>query len=155
MIVARGLVGVIIGIAYGLLIGLLTFVQWRLTHDPAYPGPLIPDNNAWGRLVVEVTTIVVSFCGGLAGALVGAIEVDKTKGALLGGLIGLVVFLLLLLGELVLGGNGILANPLKYLAKEFVNQLIVFLIFPVGLGVVGLVTASSVGKLTTIRSKTT
>jgi hypothetical protein len=151
MIVARALVGVIVGVAYGLLIGILTFVQWRLTHDPAYPGPMIPDNNAWGRLVIEVTTSVVSFCGALTGAVVGATEVNKTKGALLGGLIGLVVFLLLALGSLLLEGNGILTHPLKLL----LDQLIVFVIFPVGLAIVGLVAAFTVGMLTSIRSKTT
>ena len=155
MIVGRALVGVIVGLAYGLLIGALTFLQWRLTHDPRYPGPLIPDNNAWGRMVTEIYTIVVSFFGGLTGAVVGATDIDKTKGALLGGLIGLTIFLLLTAVGLVLEGNGILTHPLKYWAKVFIDQLIVFGVFPIGLGLVGLVTALINGMLTTVRLKPT
>jgi len=151
MIVGRALVGVIFGLAYGLLLGILTFIQWRLTHDPRYPGPLIPNNNEWGRITVEFTTIIVSFCAGFAGALVGALEVNKTTGAFLGGLIGLVIFLLLTVIGPLLDGSAIMIHPMKWL----LDSLTYFVVFPIGLAVIGLVTAFTTGWLTTIRSKTT
>jgi hypothetical protein len=155
MIVGRVLVGIIFGVAYGLVLGTITFIQWRLTHDPRYPGPLIPDNNAWGRLAVEFTIITVSFCAGFAGGLVGALEVDKKKGALLGGLIGLIIYLLLIAFGLLTEGTAIVTRPLNYWVKWFLDSLIYFAVFPIGLAVIGLLTAFTTGWLTTIRSKAT
>ena len=60
IMVIKGLAGVILGVLYGILIGALTAVLWRLAHDPAYPGAMIPDNNGWGR---------PGFCDGRSGWL--------------------------------------------------------------------------------------
>ena len=155
MIVGRTLVGIIFGVAYGLLLGTVTFIQWRLTHDPRYPGPLIPNNNEWGRLAVEFTTITVSFCAGFAGGLVGALEVNKARGALLGGLIGLAIFLLLIVFALLTEGTAIVTRSPNHWVKWWLNQLIYVAVFPIGLAVIGLLTAFTTGWLTTVRSKTT
>lgn len=149
MILIRALIGVIVGVAYGLLVGAITWLQWRLTHDPRYPGPLIPDNNEWGRLVTFFTTVVVSFCGGLAGAVVGATQVNKRRGALLGGLIGLTFFLLFTVLNLAASGNALLTNH-PYFLNFLKSEALHFLTFPIGLALVGVVTAFITGMLKTV-----
>lgn len=140
MILIRALIGVMVGVAYGLLVGAITFVHWRLTHDPRYPGPMIPDQNGWGRLVTFLTTVVVSFCGALAGAVVGATQVDKRRGALLGGIVGLIFFLIFTLLNLAAPGNVSLTNS-KHLLDLLREAAVYFVTFPIGLALVGVVTA--------------
>jgi hypothetical protein len=52
-LIIRGLTGLILGSCYGNLVGAVIFLLSLL----ASPGPMIPDNDGWGRMVLTYATI--------------------------------------------------------------------------------------------------
>lgn len=132
--ILRGLLGLLIGVSYGVLVGALTYVYWRLTNDPRYPGPMIPDNNAWGRLITFFATVLTGFCGALVGSVVGLTGFNKIYAAAFGAALGLVLFVLL--------SQDLWTDPTAIPTMGWPSVLarsgIVFLVFPVGLALIGL-----------------
>jgi hypothetical protein len=95
--ILRGLAGLIIGIGYGILMGALTFLMWRITHDPAYPGPMIPDDNGWRLIATISATATAGVCGALVGLLVSLTSARKGRGGVMGLAVGVVVLLVVFL----------------------------------------------------------
>ena len=91
--VLRGLTGLIIGLGYGVLVGALTFLLWCASHDSALPGPLIPDNNEWGRIVTVIAALIAGGCGAVVGLIVGLSGVNRGRGGVIGLAIGMAVLL--------------------------------------------------------------
>jgi hypothetical protein len=58
--ILRGLAGLILGIGYGLFVGVLIWLLIRLTAND--PGPMIPDNNGWGQMVALYVTLLTVGC---------------------------------------------------------------------------------------------
>jgi len=131
----RGLISIVLGVSYGLLCGALTFLIWRLTHDPAYPGPLIPDQNGWGRIVTLATAVTTGFCAAVVAWIVALTNAGKARGGVIGFVFGLVVFLFLSAPELV--------SLLKFSNHEVLSELgrlgISLLFLPIGLATIGLI----------------
>jgi predicted branched-subunit amino acid permease len=140
----RGLLGVVIGLLYGAVIGTLTFVWWRLTHDPAHPGPMIPDENGWGRLVTFFATVFASFFGALVGVIVGLTRVNQTRGLLIGGAFGLIIFVFLVIDQ----SRGIPTSQ-RYWTELLTALVVYFVMVPIGLGLTGLATSAIARKLST------
>jgi len=131
----RGLISIVLGVSYGLLCGALTFLIWRLTHDPAYPGPLIPDQNGWGRIVTLATAVTTGFCAAVVAWIVALTNAGKARGGVIGFGFGLAVFVLISAPELV--------SILKLSSGQLLSQLarlgISLLFLPIGLATIGLI----------------
>jgi len=134
-LVLRGLISVVLGVCYGLLCGALTFMIWRLTHDPAYPGPMIPDQNGWGRFVTLATAVLTGFCAAIVAWIVALTNANKTRGATIGCVFGLVAFLLVSAPDLV----SILKPSTHRELSELGNVGTALLYLPIGLAATGLI----------------
>ena len=132
--------GVILGALYGLLIGAVTALLWRLTHDPAYPGAMIPDNNGWGRLVTFFATVIAGGCGIIVGLIVSLSGANKARGGMIGVTVGGIVFLLLLASSL---------SSLRHQSwREWQNFMTIHLLFlPIGLGLTGMLVSIVISQL--------
>ena len=132
MIMLRGVAGLIIGIGYGLLLGGLLFLLFRIVSDPAHPGPMIPDENEWGRLLVTMATASGVISGALVGLIVSLSGTGKTRGAAIGFIAGL--------GVLVYGFWGSWTRvdfSLSGLVLILLILTVCFLLFPIGLAGTG------------------
>ena len=58
MAIVRAVLGALIGIGYGLLVGVVTFQLMQLTYDPRYPGAMIPDAAGWARLTAFFAAVM-------------------------------------------------------------------------------------------------
>ena len=131
--IIRALAGLVLGIGYGLLAGALTFLLFTLTADR--PGPMIPDYYGWGRMVTMYTALITGVCGAFLGLVVGLAGVSKVRGGMIGAALGLVVLLPFLLGS----WPGLSRLSLS-LWKEFLKaSFFLFLFFPLGLALTGIV----------------
>src|SRR4051812_12002390 len=87
--ILKGLVGLLIGIGYGVLAGAGIVLLGRLEHDIPYPGPLIPDANGIRRLAADILIVVVWVCGVLVGTAAGLTGTGKVKAGMIGFGVGL------------------------------------------------------------------
>jgi hypothetical protein len=140
--ILRALTGLIVGLIYAALAGAFTFLFWRLTNDPAYPGPMIPDNNAWGRIVIFFMTVTAAVLGIPVATLVSLTRLNMTRAALIGGAIGMVLFLLLLF-DLVKG----VPKTRVYWTELFQGLGMFFVLFPTGLALTAMAASLVVRKL--------
>jgi len=139
-LVLRGIISVVLGVCYGLFCGALTFLIWRLTHDPAYPGPMIPDQNGWGRFVTLATAVITGFCAAVVAWIVAISGVSASRGGAIGFVFGLGVFLFMSFPDLVSLVKG---HPSSGLGSVGMS----FLFLPIGLGVIGLIAASLTNRI--------
>lgn len=140
--ILRALAGLMVAAIYAALAGGFTFLLWRLTHDPAYPGPMIPNNNEWGRLVVFFMTLTAAVLGCIVALIVSLAQINKTRGALIGGGIGLVLFLFFVkdVWKAILGP--------QRLSNDMLQSLVLFfVVFPLGLMLTGFVAAAITSRL--------
>ena len=140
--VLKGLLGLIVGSGYGLIVGALAFLSWRLLDDPAHPGPMIPDRNGWAQLVTVFATVIAGVCGALVGMVVGLSGANKVRAGTIGGGVGLVLFLLF---------SANLSSGLTNLSwrewQALLGVSFIFLLFlPIGLGLTGIAASIVVGK---------
>ncbi|HSE21665.1 MAG TPA: hypothetical protein VLB68_08390 [Pyrinomonadaceae bacterium] len=132
----RGLICIVLGVCYGLLCGALTFLIWRLTHDPAYPGPMIPDQNGWGRFVTLATAVLTGFCAVVVAWIVALTDVNRARGGTIGFVFGLAVFLFMTFPDLVSLVKG---HSLSGLSSIGISLLFL----PIGLAAIGLIASAS------------
>jgi hypothetical protein len=132
MIILRGVVGLIIGIGYGLLIGALVFLFCRIVSDPAHPGPMIPNENEWGRLLVTMATVSASIGGALVGLIVSLSAASKMRGTAIGFIAGLGILVYWFWGSWT-------RVDLSLFGLLFILLILTvcFLLFPIGLAVTG------------------
>ena len=139
--ILRGLAGLILGIGYGLLVGAIIWLLIRLTAEN--PGPMIPDNNGWGEMLMWYVTLLTGGCGALVGLGVGSSGGNKIAGGVIGVIVGLIPLVYFLSGSAV--GLTKLSVP-EWL--QLLTVLVLFLlILPVGLGVTGMVVSMIASKL--------
>jgi|KBSSwiStaDraftv2_1062776.scaffolds.fasta_scaffold276614_3 hypothetical protein len=140
--ILRALSGLVVGLIYAALAGAFTYVFWRLTNDPTHPGPMIPDNNAWGRILVFFVTLTAAILGGLVGVVVSLTQFNKTRGALIGGIIGMALFLILA-SDFVKN----IPTTRRYWTELFQALGMYFVLLPLGLTLTGLAAALVQKKL--------
>ncbi len=92
----RGMTGVVVGVAYGLLVGAVMFLVTYEDRYTPYPGPLIPNRNEVARIVTTLAALIAGACGALVGLTAGVSGVGRAWAAALGFAFGLTVMLLLL-----------------------------------------------------------
>src|SRR6185369_11447736 len=136
----RGLICIVLGVFYGLLCGALTFLIWRLTHDPAYPGPMIPDQNGWGRFLTLATAVTTGFCAAVVAWTVALTDSNKARGATIGFVFGFAVFLFMSFPDLVSFVKG---HP-----SSVLNSIGISLVYlPIGLAGMGVITSALTGRI--------
>jgi hypothetical protein len=141
--VIKGIVGVAIGVGYGLLVGALIYVWWQLTNDPDHPGPMIPDNNGWGRMVTFFATVITAACGALVGLIVGLSGAKKRLAGMIGAGVGLLLFL-----PFMADSCSAVAKFSWPMWRDFLlASFMLFLIFPFGLALAGLAVSTITSKL--------
>jgi hypothetical protein len=138
----RVLSALFLSLIYAAFAGVCTFVWWRLTHDPAYPGPMIPDNNAWGRLMVIAMIVFTALVGAFVGLCVSLTQSRKLYGALFGGGVGLVIFLMYLADML-----RSVSSPSHTRGEILLSLGVSFVVFPVGLTLLA-IAASALASMT-------
>jgi hypothetical protein len=132
--IIRGLAGVIIGIAYGVLVSALVFMLTR--PDLVEPGSglmIMLDPAALAWFGVWISGIIAGLSAAVVGLVVGLAHLGKSKAAIMGCVTGLLV-----LGFFSINfGSGGLPNALH----EWIELLVTLAIMPVGLALTGMVVA--------------
>ena len=124
--ILKGIVGLLIGVGYGVLAGAVITFLGRFEHDTPYPGPLIPDANEWRRLIAFILIVVAGVCGVLVGAAAGLTGAGKVKAGVLGFGVGLTA----------LSAGGLAAASWRE-----------WLTLPVGLTLLGVIVSAVTGKM--------
>ena len=147
MKIVRAVVGVLIGLGYGWIVGAITLYLLRLTYDPAYPGPMIPDKNGWSSFIAFMVTVVASFCAAVAGMVVGLVRANAIRGAWIAGGIGAGFFLIATVLNVKTYGSWLMREPEKVWPLMLRDVEASFVILPLGLSLVGLLTGFITSKL--------
>jgi len=132
--ILRGLVGIILGLTYGGLVGVLMFLRTHIGLDREHPGPLIPNAIEMAWLITVMSGVITGISGALVGLVVGLAAVDKAKAAAIGFSFGLLVFALLSIDSWT--GSGLR----NFSWPDFV-------MFPIGLALVGVLVAVVVARI--------
>ena len=143
----RALVGLLIGIGYGWVIGAITLRLLRLTFDPRYPGPMIPDKNGWAMFTAFVVTVITAFCAALAGIAVGLARANALRGAVIGAGVGAGFFLLFTLLNVIGYWGWLMREPAHVWPLLLRDVGATFVVLPLGLPLVGLITGLITSKL--------
>ena len=136
--IIRGLVGVLIGAAYGALVGVIVFLITRIGLEPERSSSLImldPIALAW--LGTILAALVTGICGILIGLVVGLWGTSKTNAAKIGLGVGLLVIASLFVADP--------HAPRSF--SDFVGTCVVILILPVGLALMSALVAVAAERL--------
>ena len=147
MAIVRAVLGALIGIAYGVLVGAVTFQLMQLTYDPRYPGAMIPDAAGWARLTAFFAGSITGFFGALVGAVVGLARPAAARGAVIGVSFGLGMFLMLTIWAFADQWSWLMTEPAHVAPILLTQAASIFVAFPVGLALVGWVTGLITTKL--------
>ena len=141
MMIIRGLAGVLIGLAYGVLVSALVFLLLRPDLvKPASTLLIMPDPVALAWLGVWIAGIIAGVCAVVVGLVVGLAGMGKRKAAITGVVTGLLV----LLGFFAIAfGSGDVPHRLQ----DWIGLLVMIAILPVGLALTGMVVAIVSDKL--------
>jgi len=133
--VLRGLMGVILGLTYGGLVGVLMFLRTHIGLDRDHPGPLIPNAIEMAWFVTVMSGVITGISGALVGLVVGVSAVGKAKAAGIGFTTGLLVFALLSINS----WSG--PNLLNFSWLDFV-------MLPIGLALIDVLVAVVAARIT-------
>lgn len=131
-LIFKTLVGVVVGLGYGVLIGGLLLLINGMAGDP--PVDLMLDYNAIVRSLILVVTIICGSAGALVGFLVTLVSADKMKARNIGFILGCLVsvgIVFTLLPQL----NNELSGMTSWgvVTFLFLIFLVLFMMFPIGL----------------------
>ena len=141
--IIRGLAGVLIGIAYGVLISALMFLLLRPDLVKPDSGLMIMLDSAFmAWLGVWIAGITAGVCAAVVGLVVGLAGLGKGKAAIVGAVLGLLVFGFFSLNF----GSGGLPRTLH----DWIGLLVTIAILPIGLALTGMVVAIAGDKLTNL-----
>jgi hypothetical protein len=141
----KTLLGVVVGLGYGVLIGGSVLLIGVMAGDP--PVDLMLDYRAILRTLILVVTVICGSAGALVGLLVTLVGADKVKARTIGFGLGWVI-----LAGLVFTIWPQLKNELSGVASWthvtflFSIFLVLFIVFPVGLAATGVTIVRVSGK---------
>lgn len=128
-----------VGLGYAAYAGGVTFLFWRLSHDYRYPGPMIPDANAWGRFFVVLMIVVGMVSGTILAVVIFVSGVDQRRGAFIGAGLGFIVFVRVLWRA---------AHDIPQTTSDRIDRLKIllyyFVVFPIGLMLTSLAASAMV-----------
>jgi len=133
--ILRGLAGVLIGVAYGLLVSAVVFLLTRIGLDRAHPGPLIPNAVEMAWFVTVMAGLITGVCGTLVALVVGLSGVDKAKAAGIGFSMGLLALALLSIDSC--SGRDLVNTSWR----DMLDLLVTLIILPLGLALMSVLVA--------------
>ena len=108
---------------------------------------MIPDKDGWARFLAFMVTVIASFCAALAGIVVGLARANAARGALIAGSIGAGFFLMATVLNVSTYGRWLMREPEKVWPLLLQQVVASFVILPLGLSLVGLLTGFITSKL--------
>jgi len=138
----RGVAGVIIGVAYGFLTGLVAYLLTRIGLEDAAPnsGLIMIDPRAIAWLATVLAGIIAGICGVIVGLIVSLARMPKRKAAITGLITGLVTIILL-------------SIPLWFRHnswRDWIDFLVLIVVLPVGLTLMGMVVSIVAERLSRV-----
>ena len=141
----KTLVGVVVGLGYGVLIGGSVLLIGVMEGDP--PVDLMLDYRAILRTLILVVTLICGSAGALVGLLVTLVSADKVKARTIGFVVGCVILAGLVFTiwpQLKIELSGMASwTEVTFLFSIF---LVLFIVFPVGLAATGVTIVRVSGK---------
>jgi hypothetical protein len=134
--VIRGLIGLLIGAAYGLVVTGVVFLLTRIGLDYEHPGPLIPNTVEFARLVTVMAGLIAGVCGAVVGFIVGLLGVEKAKAAKGSFITGALLFLFMFL-----------STSMPTALSHWISLLVTLAVLPFGMALVGIVVAIVAARL--------
>ena len=137
--IIRGVTGVVIGVAYGCVAGLVVFLLVRPDLQQHNSGLIMLDDVAMAWLAVEASALVAGASAVLVGLIVGIARLGKGKAAITGFVGGL----------LPLGVTFIALGPpdVPSSAHDWIALFVTIAILPIGVALTGVVVATAVRQL--------
>jgi hypothetical protein len=143
-VILRVLSGLVIGLIYAGFAGAVSYYCFRLNVDPEFPGPMIPNKLEWARLIAIFVTVGAAVLGGLVGVVVSLVRISVMRGALIGGGVGLVLYIFFVADLL----KDYSKMPIPRPWPEASQTLgLFFVLLPFGLTLTGLAAAAVAGRL--------
>src|ERR1044071_1416705 len=135
----RGLAGIIIGVAYGFLVGLGVFLLTRigLKEQTETAGMIMLDPRALAWLATLLAGFTAGLCAAVAGLIISIAVMGKRKAAITGLIVGFVPIVLLSLD--------FWTNPRSW--RDSLDYLVSILILPFGVALTGVVVSIVAEKL--------
>lgn len=145
--ITRVLLGVSIGVIYGQVMGLIATAILRQTYDPRYPGAMIPNAVEWAHIIAFVVKLIASVTGIVTGLIVGFKHANTNRDGLIGAGIGVCLFVVIALLDLLSVWTSLINDPARVWPMFLAHLGIFLVLFPIGLGLVGLATGFLATKL--------
>jgi hypothetical protein len=138
------LVGIVVGLGYGVLVGGMMLLIYFLSSDP--PVDLMLDYNKMFRFLILLAMIITGSAGALVGFLVTLLRAGKLKAGMIGFGVGLVVLAAILFKISPQLKTDFMAVSWSSLSIVFLFFLALMIMFPLGLAATG-VAASVVTRM--------
>src|SRR4030095_643968 len=138
------LVGIVVGLGYGVLVGGMMLLIYFLSSDP--PVDLMLEYNKMFRFLILLAMIITGSAGALVGFLVTLLRAGKLKAGMIGFGVGLVVLAAILFKISPQLKTGFMAVSWSSLSIVFLFFLALMIMFPLGLAATG-VAASVVTRI--------
>jgi hypothetical protein len=141
-LIFKTLLGVVVGLGYGVLIGGLLLLISVMAGDP--PVDLMLDNNAILTSLLLLVTIICGSAGALVGLVVTLLNVDTKKARTIGFCLGWLVLI-----GIVFTIRHQLKNELSGTTSWvslFPIFLVLFVVFPIGLAATGMAAVRMSGR---------
>ena len=137
--IIRGVTGVVIGVAYGCVVGLVVFLLVRPDLQQHNSGLIMLDDVAMAWLAVEASALVVGGSAVVVGLIVGLVRLGKGKAAITGFVAGLLPLAVMFI---TLGPPGVPNS-----AHGWIELFVTIAILPIGVALTGIVVATAVHRL--------
>jgi hypothetical protein len=138
------LVGIVVGLGYGVLVGGMMLLIYFLSSDP--PVDLMLEYNKMFRFLILLAMIITGSAGALVGFLVTLLRAGKLKAGMIGFGVGLVVLAAILFKISPQLKTDFMAVSWSSLSIVFLFFLALMIMFPLGLAATG-VAASVVTRM--------
>ena len=136
MLISKILLGVVVGLGYGVLVGGLVFLIGLMAGGP--PVDLMLDYGKIVRFLVLLVTIICGSAGALVGVAVTLLRVDKIKARTIGFSFGCVILAGIVFTIWAQVKNELSAiNSLVQVVFLLLFFLVLFIMFPIGLAATG------------------
>lgn len=134
----RGLAGIIIGVAYGFLVGLVVSLLTSTgLEDRPNAGLILLDARAMAWFATMLSGITAAACAAFVGLIVGAAGVGMRKAAIFGFVTGLL--------PIVLVSLAMWSFPTS--VRDFIELLVMIALLPVGVALTGILVSIVAEKL--------
>jgi hypothetical protein len=142
--IVRGILGVLVGLGYGVLVGAVIFLLDRIFGDPGLD--LMLDRDKIARALILLAMTVTGGAGALVGLVVGLSGIGKLRAALTGFCVGTLVLIVVLLKtwpQWTEPGNELL----RFFSFLLLLFSVLITVLPIGLSATGVMASVVAGKI--------